>query len=1429
SFGISGTNAHLILEQPPSAPRPAPGEEGPGSGPAGRAVPWVISARSGQALRDQATRLRERWRSADGLTAGSIGQALARTRSRHDHRAVIIGHDNAQLSAGLAALADGTSSRLLVTGTVPAEQGKTVFVFPGQGGQWPGMAAGLMASCPAFAEHVEACAEAFSETGWPLADVLRGEPGAPSLDRVDVVQPALFAVMTSLARAWQAAGVQPDAVAGHSQGEIAAAYVAGAISLPDAARITMLRCGLIAALAGSGAMASVPLPVAAVETRLARMTGQPPAVAAVNSPASTVVSGDAEAVAGFVAACQADGIRARMIAVDYASHSPQVEKVRAELTEALAGLAPRSAQIAFYSTVTGGPMDTAGLDGGYWYANLRQPVRYEETIRALHQDGYRLFIEASPHPVLTVPTQETLDEAGQAAVSIGSLRRDEGGWARFLTSLAQAHASGAELDWPALLDPADPASLPTYPFQHRHYWLDPAATARDAPGLGLSTAGHPLLGAVTDLPGGGYLMTGRVSADSCPWLADHTIFGSVIMPGSALADLALCAAGLAGAGQVGELTVQSPLVLAGPAALQLRVVTGAPDGDGRRAISIESRPADAPPGADWTPNAAGHLDPSAGPAPPPPAAWPPPGCAPADVSDLYPRLADAGFDYGPAFRGLRAAWTADGEVHAEITLPEQQRGDARHYGIHPALLDAAVHALALLPGAGQDSARQDSASQDRARMAFSWSGVTLHAAGPAALRVSLRAAGPDATGISLSVSDEAGQPVATIGELALRPVTARQLALASRAPLYQLDWAPLPGQPDAGWAAGRPLALLGPGLDPVANALRAAGAKPQEHSNLATLRATLDEGAAAPDTVLLACPPQPGQAGQTGLAGQVRAVTGAVLATVRDWLADDRLAASRLAVITSGAVAAAPGDDLPGLASAAVWGLLRTARAENPGRFALLDTGPPGETGQLAGIAAALASGETELAVRDGVVLVPRLARAATPGPADAGDGPASPLDPDGTVLVTGATGGLGLPLVRHLVSRHGARHLLLVSRSGAAAEGAAAAQADLEALGARVRFASCDVADKQALARLLASVPAGHPVTAVFHAAGTVDGGVVSALSQQRLDAVLAPKADAAWNLHELTRDLPLTAFVLFSSLSGMLGNPGQANYAAGNSFLDALAQHRRAAGLTATSLAWGVWDDEDGMATRLSQADKARMSGAGVTPVPSGLALEMLDLALGLDQPVLAPAEFDLAALRAAAGAGTLPPVLRGLAGPRARQVPAGDGLAGRLAVLPETERRAALLDLVRARAATVLGYDRAAAIDPHRTFADLGFDSLLAVELRNQLSSAAGVRLPAAMAFDHPTPDKLAGHLLTLTGQGADSAGPLLAEISALEAAVAASALDDAARARAADRMRTILWSLDGDLAGASPPAADEPDILGGSDDQLFAVLDQELRAW
>ncbi|MCG6495747.1 type I polyketide synthase, partial [Kitasatospora sp. A2-31] len=1190
---------------------------------------------------------------------------------------------------------------------------------------------------------------------------------------------------------------------------------------------------------------------------------------------------------------------------------------------------------------------------------------------------------------------------------------------RFALSLAEAFAVGVAVDWSAFYKETGAArvKLPTYAFQRERFWLMPGSGSGDVSAAGLVRVDHPVLGAAVRVGDRDeWVFAGRISQETQPWTRDHMVLGTVIVPGIALVEMALTAGRMAGCPVADELVLEAPLVLEDDAVLQVQVTIGAAGDDGRREVAIYSRPEGLTEDElqEVTCHGRGWLAPESDVAQWH-EVWPPVGAETLSADALYTGMTELGYDYGPMFACVRAAWRRGGEVFTELALPDG--ADNGGFAVHPGLLDAAMHGGLL----GEKSG-------DGVVLPFSWSGVRLGAGGPSRARVRISPAGESA--LRVEVVGEQGDPVLHVDKLFFRPVDASQLERAQGVgdALFRVDWVEVAAEPVG---AVRVAVLGGEFADLVAVERAVAGGAEVPGLVVAEVAAPVDGGPEA-----------------------VRAVAAEVLGLVQGWLAVEGLGEARLAVVTRRGVGV--GDEVPEVAPASVWGLVRSAQSEHPGRFVLVDLDGPG----LPDWGAVLASGEPQVAVRGGRVLVPRLGRVAAslpaggawrlavgragsledlalvpsdggrplgagevrvdvraagvnfrdvlialgmyPGEAPLGSeaagvvlevgaevtdlkpgdrvfgfvpqgfgplavadrrmvvpmpagwsfaqaaavpvvyltayyglvdlaglqvgervlvhaaaggvgmaavqlarhlgaevfatasahkwdavralgvadgriassrdldfrdaflaatdgagvdvvlnalageyvdttlellpgggrfiemgktdirdpevvGTAHPgvryqafdlfdgagidrlqamlveitelfehgaltsspirswdvrrgaealrflregrnigkvvltvpqaLDPSGTALITGGTSGLGALFAKHLVERHGVRDLLLVSRRGAAAEGVAELVAELAAAGATARVEACDVADRNQLAGIIGSLE--KPLTAVVHAAGVLDDGVIESMTADQIERVMRPKLDAAWHLHELTAGMDLSAFVLFSSVAALIGAPGQANYAAANAALDALAAKRRAEGLPATSLAWGLWTEAGGMTAQLGDDEIARLERMGVSALSAELGLALFDQSFNADTALVAPVKLDTAVLRSRARAGMLAPLLRGLVRTQTRRAETGGSLAQRLAGVPEADRERVVLELVQTQVASVLGHASGAAIDSERAFKELGFDSLSAVELRNRLAQATGLRLPATLVFDHPTPVAAARMLLSSMG--------------------------------------------------------------------------------
>jgi acyl transferase domain-containing protein/NADPH:quinone reductase-like Zn-dependent oxidoreductase/acyl carrier protein len=1658
SFGISGTNAHVIIEEAPALPEPVVAEAR-SSLAAPAILPFPVSAKNEAALRAQAQRLHSHLLEETELDPLDFAYSLATRRTHFEQRAVVLAAERDGLLEGIDILRGGSGAGV-VRGEV--SEGRTAFLFSGQGAQRGGMGRELYESFPAFAAALDmVCAELDRHLESSLLKIMfagEGTPEASLLDRTEYAQPALFALEVALFRLLESLGVEADVLIGHSIGELTAAHVAAVLSLADAATLVAARGRLMGALPEGGGMLAVQAP----EEELAELLdelGVAAEIAAVNGPAATVASGEVEALGRLERACEERGRKATRLRVSHAFHSALMEPMLTEFGEIVAGLEFSPPGIPIISNLTGEEAGEELTDPAYWIRHVREAVRFADGVAALERAGVTRFLELGPDGTLAAMVHLCLP-GGDAGLLVAPALRAPRSEAKALVGfLAAVHCVGGGVDWEAFFRGrgARPVGLPTYAFQRQSYMLEARRGLGDVALLGQAATGHPLLAATLRGAGErGWILTGCISLEEQPWLADHAVLGAPLLPGTGFVELALRAGREVGAGELEELTFEAPLLLAPEAPVELQVIVEEPEDDGRRSVAIYSRPRQEPGGdAPWTRHAVGVLaapGKDAAPVAEPLATeqWPPEGAESLEVEFLYDRLSEAGYDYGPAFQGLQAGWQRGEELFGEVVLDDRQARVAEDFGVHPALLDAALH-LALRAALESE--------EGKLVVPFSIRGVRLRGTGAATLRFRLTRSKDGALALVAVTPD--GSAAIEVDALVARPIDAGALRFGGTAhdSLYEVRWVPR-ALPEASAGAG-PWVALGDAELPGAA---------RRHGGPAELVGSVPEEEPLPDAVLCEV------AAADGSAQAAHAAAGEALSMLQAWLAEERLAHSRLVLVTRGAVAALPGE-APDPAAAAVHGLVRSAQSEHPGRFVLIDVDREGiERGiDWKGL---LALGEPQLAVRGDAVLAPRLspversARLEPPadepawclasggggtledlelvpspqvgqrlerghvriavraaglnfrdvllalnnyagqamigseaagvvvavGPgveslevgdrvmgsipnsiasqaladhrtlvkippdwsfADAAAMPLAfltayrglidlagleagervlihagaggvgmaavqiarrrgaevfatasphkwgalrqlglddrhfassrdlgfrekflevtdgagvdvvlnalagdfvdasldllprggrflemgkadvreadavagahpgveykafdiaeagldrigevlaelvglfasgdlqlppiltrdvrraadafrylrdgrnvgkvvltiprPLDPEGTVLIAGGTGALGAAVARHLATE-GVRHLLLVSRSGPSAPSAERLRSDLGELGCEARIVACDVADPTQLEELVAAIPAERPLTGVIHAAGILEDAVIDALDPDLVDRVMRPKVDAAASLHELTRRLDLAQFVLFSSAAGTLGNPGQGNYAAANAYLDALAQARQAAGLPGQSLAWGLWDQADGvgMGGGLGEAELARLGRLGVVRLTDEEGLRLFDVARRVGEPLLVPVHLDVAKLRGFAGSGLLPPLLRNLVRAPARRERVGTrSLARRLAGVPEEDWPEVVLEAVRGEVAAVLGYDSGEEIDPAAEFKDLGFDSLAAVELYNRLCQTTGLRLPTTLGFDHPSPETVATFIcgeMAAAGGGAEPA--------------------------------------------------------------------------
>ncbi|MCX4246643.1 type I polyketide synthase [Paraliomyxa miuraensis] len=1320
SFGLSGTNAHIVLEEaPPTEPGPTAADRG--------AELFVLSGKTEAAVDAQAMRLHEHLRAHPLLAGSAVAHSLATTRAAFEHRLAIAARSREELLGALAEAASRRGAEGVVHGQVRPSKEALAFLFTGQGSQTLGMGRGLHAAWPAFAEAFDRCAALFdAELDRPLREVIWAEPGSHAstlLDRTGHAQPALFTLEYALYMLWRSWGIEPGFVAGHSIGELVAAHVAGVFSLEDAVRLVAARGRLMQALPSGGAMVSI----AASEAEVSSAIGPHAArlsIAAINGPAQVVVSGEAAAVQEVVDGFAARGVRTKALRVSHAFHSPAMDPMLEDFRRVARSVRYDPPAIPLVSNLRGAIDPHAPASADYWVEHVREAVRFCDGIVAMHEAGVDTFVELGPRATLLGLVPGCLPEAQPSLHPSLRSGRDEA--QTILTALGELWSRGCTVDWAGLFPQGGRrVALPTYAWQWGQFWVEPERAHAS-----LGEAGSwPLAGLRIPTPGVEAHHVLRVGPHHQPYLDDHVIFGRLVVPGAFHLTVALAVAS--------ERWPDQPLELSAVEFVQALVVE--PDGEAELHVLIQARSESEDHGFElsscaatdgrWTVHVRGRVRPStAEPSLASPAELDARARREIDLEGFLAKLSAQHIDWGPKWRWMERAHVGGEVAIAELSAPGSA---ARSAPLHPCLLDNGFGATTLwsVEREPNDDVPQLPFAVERLRW---WRAPTGRGRCGTIARL---AQGTDQSSVSdLVLWDETGTVVAEVegfvSRRAPRSTFLRGDSQASADAFYRIDWqearegtdgevAPLPGRwivvAEAGSSrAARLATALERCVQVEPEQLEAALARHDEPAGVVCLwdaRST----ETVPQTAL--------RVASEGLS---------IIAALREHPGT----ASRTWWVTSAAVDTG-GEALTSAATASTWGLGRTVRREHP-ELGLVLVDLAAET-SIDALLRELSrtDGEDQVALRGERRLLARLVRAATPPATDS----AMPIR--GAVLITGGLGSLGLQVARWLAER-GASELVLVSRR-AAGTAEVEAIASLQALGARVEIASVDVADRRALAALVHAHSGERPLRGIVHAAGVLDDGILAEQSAARFTQVFSPKVDGAWNLHELTAALELDFFVLFSSSAGLLGSAGQSNYAAANTFLDALAAQRRGRGLPAQSLAWGPWSTS-GMAAELAEVQRARMARLGLRTLEPDRALFLLERALSRSERLLAPMSLDLEAVSRQQGTPASPLWRALLESPSVRATrSAGSGSwADRLVRLPAEQREVELRAGVQEEVARVLAMGSPKDVPVDRPLMDLGLDSLMAVELRNALARRIGASLPATLAFDHPTVVALAERL-------------------------------------------------------------------------------------
>lgn len=1452
SFGFGGSNANLILAEAPSRPVETT------RAPADQPLLFPLSARTPEALNAVAAAHRDFMAQTTEPLAALCATAASR-RGQHDYRAALVAASPSELAEQLTLFLQEEPSATIAAGMVALLPVNLAFVYAGMGTQWWGMGRELLAESPLFLAAIKAVDQLFHPlAGWSILDALQQDEARSQIHETRIAQPAIFAVQVGLTALWQSWGVTPSAIVGHSVGEIAAAYAAGALTLADAVQVIYHRSRLQQTTAGQGTMLAVGLTTAEIATYLNDYR-QEVAIGAINSPTSLTLAGNEQALQAIAKALDTHKVFNRFLQVEVPYHSPQMDPIRTALIESLQTLAPQPATIPLYSTVTGELIDGSALTAEYWWRNVREPVRFADAIREL-QTGEKTvaathFLEISPHPVLVRSMQETLRQAngrsGDGYQVISSLRRGQPERTTLLSTLGQLYTVGYPIAWPQVVQ-GDFVHLPTYPWQHERHWLETEASLHDRLELEGTqqrtitqrASNHPLLGGLLNLAPSVQVWEGELARTQLAYLDDHRVQQTIIYPGAGYIEMALAVAAqgqqlretshLQGitfhkalplaAAEAGEEQTQPrfQVILAGDTIdiYSQAQAPGTPNSESTASASVWLHHATSKRGAGAEVAAI---------ATPPPIALPTLEArlgAPIDQAACYQQFAQLGLRYGPAFQGIATLWPGAGEVLTQLAVQAalvQQQAD---YQLHPVLIDLCLQSFLgiLISTDARENSRNIFLPVQIERMSV-WQRPDL--ATSLFCHAQLSEESEQELVGNITLCDETGQTLVEIHGLRCQAVAmlaeAPHAAAETSNLLYEIEWQLAKHQSDtptrlsndkaANWLIFADQQGVAQTL---ADRLRTVNQRPilvmqgtqyerldGEHFRI---RPDNSMDMAALFTALIGQPLQ----GVVHL-WSLDLADGAVVAE-QQWhcistlhlLQNLRHPVPQLWLVTQGARAVQQQEVTKPtqVQQAMLWGMGRVITQEHPDLHCIcLDLDPTEDSTHSAQQLLL----EINVPTTDSQQLEDQVAwrngeryvarLKAAPLTQPFALSHQTVVTAEATYLITGGLGALGLQVAHALIDQ-GARHLVLSGRRGAA--GKEEAIQALEARGAKVLIAQADVAVAADVTEMLAQIKEScPPLQGIIHAAGVLDDGVLRQQTAARFSNVLAPKVQGAWQLHEQTRDLDLHFFVCFSSIASLLGSPGQGNYAAGNAFMDALVYHRRTLGLAGQSINWGPWA-EAGMAA--NELTLGRLANLGVGAIAGDEGLQIFQALLHTNgeraaQVGVVPIDWP-----------TLYQNFPGAQSPFFSQLTqdltlAQHSLVDEFHKLTPAEWRARLTDFLRTQLAQVLGFANADKIQLRQRLFDLGLDSLMAVELKNRLEAGLELAVAPTLMFDYPTVEALVEHLhgeLThkfAAGTEGHNGVPGAAD------KVEASALDD--------ETAQLLAELD-----------------GLSDEELAALLNEEL---
>ncbi|WP_025122631.1 MULTISPECIES: type I polyketide synthase [unclassified Serratia (in: enterobacteria)] len=1295
AFGWSGTNAHIVLEE---APRAAMATSEREMTPCPAQL-LVLSGRTESAARAGAAQLAEHLRVNPELSLRDIAWSLATTRMHHEYRLALVASDRETAERQLRQVAHGE----VVEGTnggMARGQGRSAWLFTGQGSQRVGMGKELWAHFPVFRQEFDAACEALERhLGGDLKAVMWGEDES-LLAETRWTQPALFALQAGLAALWRSWGQKPEYVAGHSLGELSAAYVAGVFTLEDAARLVAARGRLMQALPTGGSMAALGV----AESEISALTeGIEVAIAAVNGPSSVVVSGRSESVRMVMQRCAGRGIQVTELAVSHAFHSAEMAAMLPAFRDVAESVQYASPKLKVVSNVSGAVADEAICTAEYWVTHVMETVRFADGVNALQNEGVRDFIELGPQGTLLGMVAACLDEQQEDVALVASLQRKQGEIAAILGSVGKLHVRGAQILWSEVFSGGEQrVPLPLYAWQRQRYWIAPTPKA-----LAGEETGHPLLGRQISLAGEGGVYEALITPAKHSWLYDHIVGELAVVPGAGIGELVRAAGEIYFSRpdvSVSSLILQSPLILAEDGQYIQVMINNR---DGLYEVKVWSRQAQK---AEWQLNAIAEVAGDIAFVAPLDLTAIKSRCeTQSDISEVYQRFAELGLPYGPAFRGMQEIWSNENEVLASLKVPDELN-DISAFGIHPILLDSAFQAYLSVNKSEvlQLPFSIDSlvTYQKTDKNVFAW--------------VTVEKAKNNSITTNVVICDSAGVILTEVKGLHGRPTyPATFLSGHSIArSIYEVCWNTAPVSNNA--RQGRYLIVSHPGDATAENIAALLREKSIDFEMVDFERLSVAQYA---DNIVCIFSSICEEKAESW-APLLNALS--VLKHIEQNKWD-----VRLCWVTQGAVAVNDGTFCD-VAQYGLWGAGRTVMLEHPEyQCTLIDAGKDSDIRAL--VDAIMQDGdEREIALTVQGQYVPRLKQAKDI------DGNRS-LRSTGTILISGGLGAVGKNIALKL-AKAGATHLILTGRRGQETPGAAEVVAELELAGAQVTVAELDITDPQAVKQLLEQLPQEHPLQGVIHAAGVLDAGVLLEQTEEKLANVFAAKVQGAMNLDKLTREYDIDLFVLFSSVEGTLGAAGQGGYAAANACLDAIAANRRSIGLAGQSLAWGLWTDDSsnplGVASGLDAKQQARIEKIGIGIVKKSLGTELFESVVGCSKSRLLLAPIDVEQLRVNFK-NDIPYLWKELV--KAKGNSASKNRRSHrqidLATVRGTVRFNAIVDIVRNNIISVLALEEK---DVHinRPLSELGLDSLTAVELRNELRKSTGKTLPATLAFDYPT---------------------------------------------------------------------------------------------